>query len=98
LIQKEEVSKLKGKKVMWNTVDGRRTVRKKDQLLVNIQCCLNYYSQTKTQDTISMLNNHTNIAKLSNNIFQRADLLPETPPIPALSGAHLQDGLNLISQ
>jgi hypothetical protein len=34
------------------------------------------------------------------NIFQQADptTLPETPQIPALSGAHLLDGLNLISQ
>jgi hypothetical protein len=32
--------------------------------------------------------------------FQPADptILPETPQIPALSGEHLQDGLNLISQ
>jgi hypothetical protein len=32
--------------------------------------------------------------------FQPADslILPETPQIPALSGAHLLDGLSLISQ
>jgi hypothetical protein len=37
--------------------------------------------------------------KRGNNIFQPADplVLPETPQIPALSGAHLRDGLNLIS-
>jgi hypothetical protein len=34
------------------------------------------------------------------NIFQPADpiILPENPQIPALSAAHLRDGLNLISQ
>jgi hypothetical protein len=34
------------------------------------------------------------------NTFQPADLtiIPETPQIPALSGADLRDGLNLISQ
>jgi hypothetical protein len=34
------------------------------------------------------------------NIFQPADplILPETPKIPALSGAHLLQGLNLLSQ
>jgi hypothetical protein len=34
------------------------------------------------------------------NIFQSADpwFLPKTPQIPALSGAHLRDGLILISQ
>jgi hypothetical protein len=34
------------------------------------------------------------------NIFQPANptILPKTPQIPALSGADLQDGLNLISQ
>jgi hypothetical protein len=33
-------------------------------------------------------------------IFQPADplILPENPQIPALSGEHLRDGLNLISQ
>jgi hypothetical protein len=61
-------------------------VRKKDQLLVNIQSCLNYYAQTKTQNTKNMLNSHTTIAKKSKNIFQRADpiILPETPKIPDL--------------
>jgi hypothetical protein len=34
------------------------------------------------------------------NIFQPADptILPETRKIPTLSGAHLLDGLNLVSQ
>jgi hypothetical protein len=47
-----------------------------------------------------MLNSHTIIAKRLKNIFQPADptILPETPQIPALSGQHLRDGLNLISQ
>jgi hypothetical protein len=38
--------------------------------------------------------------KSSKNIFQPADpiIFPETPQIPALSGAHLRGGLNLISQ
>jgi hypothetical protein len=74
---------------------------KKDQLSV-LQYCLNYYSQTKTQNTKNMLISHTHtiIAKRSKNIFQPADstIPPETPQIPALSGAHLLDGLNLISQ
>jgi hypothetical protein len=78
----------------------RRTVRKKDHLLVNIQCCLNYYWQTKTQNPKKTFNSHTIIVKRSKNIFQPADpiILPETPQIPALSVAHLRDGLNLISQ
>jgi hypothetical protein len=81
-------------------VASRRTVRKKDRLLVNIQCCLNYYSQPKTRNTKIMLKNHTIIAKRLKNIFQSADpkILPETPQTPALSGVHLRDGLNLISQ
>jgi hypothetical protein len=68
--------------------------------VVNIQWCLNYYSQTKTRNTKNMLNSHTIIAKRSKNIFQQADsiILPETPQIPALSGAHLRDGWNLIFQ
>jgi hypothetical protein len=42
---------------------------------------------------------HTIIVKWSKNIFQPADrILPETPQIPALSGAHLRDCLKLISQ
>jgi hypothetical protein len=47
-----------------------------------------------------MLNSQTIIAKRLKNIFQPADptILPETPQIPALSGAHLLDGLNLLSQ
>jgi hypothetical protein len=47
-----------------------------------------------------MLHSHTIIAKRSKNIFQPADptIVPETPQIPALSGVHLQEGLNLISQ
>jgi hypothetical protein len=47
-----------------------------------------------------MLNSHTIIAKRSKNIFQPADpmILPENPQIPALSAAHLRDGLNQISQ
>jgi hypothetical protein len=75
----------------------RRTVRKKDHLLVNIHCCLNYYSQTNTRNTKIMLITNTIIAKRSENIFQPADptILPETPQIPALSGAHLRDGLSL---
>jgi hypothetical protein len=79
---------------------SRRTVRKKDQLLVNIQCCLNYYSQPKTRNIKIMLNSHTIIAERLKNIFQPANptILPETPQIPALSGERLLDGLNLISQ
>jgi hypothetical protein len=47
-----------------------------------------------------MHKNHIIIATRLKNIFQPADplILPETPHIPALSGAHLRDGLNLISQ
>jgi hypothetical protein len=47
-----------------------------------------------------MLNSHTIIAKWLKNIFQPADptILSETLQIPALSRAHLRDGLNLISQ
>jgi hypothetical protein len=46
-----------------------------------------------------MLNSHNIIGKWLKNIFQPADpiILPETPHIPALSAAHLVDGLNLIS-
>jgi hypothetical protein len=38
--------------------------------------------------------------KILKNIFQPADptILPETPQISALSGAHLRDNLNLIFQ
>jgi hypothetical protein len=38
------------------------------------------------------------VDKRGNNIFQPADptILTETPQIPAVSGAHLQGGLNLI--
>jgi hypothetical protein len=41
-----------------------------------------------------------NFDKRRRDIFQPADptILPETPQIPALSGAHLRDGLNLVSQ
>jgi hypothetical protein len=51
------------------------------------------------RNTKNMLNSHAIIAKRSKNIFQPADptILPETPQIPALSGAHLRDGLNLSS-
>jgi hypothetical protein len=75
-------------------------VGKKDQLLVNIQFCLNYYSQPKTRNTKIMLDSHTIIANRFKNTFQPADpiIFLETPQIPALSGAHLLDGLNLISQ
>jgi hypothetical protein len=46
-----------------------------------------------------MPNSHTIIAKWSNNFFQPADptILPETPQIPALSGAHFRDCLNFIT-
>jgi hypothetical protein len=75
-------------------------VKRNEQLLVNIQCCLNYYAQTKTQDIKNMLNSHTIIAKRFKNIFQPPDptILPGTPQIPALSEAHLRDHLNIFSQ
>jgi hypothetical protein len=46
-----------------------------------------------------MLNSHTIISKRSKNIFQPKDpsILPATPQIPALSDAHIQNRLNLIS-
>jgi hypothetical protein len=46
-----------------------------------------------------MLCTHAINAKRLKNIFQPADpiILPETPQSPALSGAHLLHGLNLIS-
>jgi hypothetical protein len=85
-------------KIKW--IDGNAQWEKKDQLLVNIQCCPNYYSQPKTRNTKSMLKSHTIIAKRLKNTFQPADpiILSETPQIPALSGAHLLNGLNLIYQ
>jgi hypothetical protein len=54
--------------------------------------CLINYSQFKKQNTKDILNSQTIIVKQLKHIFQPADpiILPETPQILALSGAHLQ--------
>jgi hypothetical protein len=55
-----------------------------------------YFSASRSYNDIEILA----LDKSSKNIFQPADpiIFPETPQIPAMSGAHLRNSLNLISQ